>query len=151
MNIHSDKWKENFMKLAKQVAEFSKDKNTHVGAFIFEEDGTPVSFGFNGFPMGVMDDVPERTERPKKYLYTAHAERNAIDLAKVIEPGCVLFCTHFPCSTCAQSIIQNKIKYVYVLEKNNELSDWAKRSLGDEQIKATLEMFAESKVSIGYI
>jgi len=36
------------------------------------------STGYNSFPRGIRDDVPERLERPAKYLWLEHAERNAI-------------------------------------------------------------------------
>ena len=36
------------------------------------------STGFNGLVRGVDDDVALRRERPAKYSWTEHAERNAI-------------------------------------------------------------------------
>lgn len=115
MNIVEPKWAARMLTLAKEVASWSKDSSTKVGAVITTEKGAPISWGFNGMPMGVDDDVPERQERPLKYKWTCHAERNAMDLAPSGNlNGCVMFVTFSPCSSCAQSIVQRGIKTVVV-------------------------------------
>lgn len=100
--------------MAKEVASWSKDESTKVGAVITTVDGSPISWGFNGMAMGINDDIPERHERPIKYKWMCHAERNALDLSNRSVENCVMFVTFSPCSSCAQSIIQRKIKTVVV-------------------------------------
>jgi len=71
-------WQDYFIGIANQVKLKSKDKNTQIGAVIVGEDNEVVSTGYNSFPRGIDDDVPERQERPEKYHWFEHAERNAI-------------------------------------------------------------------------
>lgn len=115
MDVLSDKWLTRMIGLAREVGEWSKDESTKVGAVITTPEGRPISWGFNGFPMGVNDDVPERHERPLKYKWVAHAEKNCIDLSMTADmTGFVMFVTLSPCSVCAQSIIQKKLATVVI-------------------------------------
>ena len=58
---------------------FSKDRSTKAGAmFLQPEKYGVLAKGYNGLPRGCNDDVPERHERPLKYSYFEHAERNAV-------------------------------------------------------------------------
>ena len=146
MNILSEKWIGRMLGMADQVASWSKDSSTKVGAVITDIDGSPVSWGFNGMPMGIDDTVPERTVRPAKYKWTAHAERNAMDLAPHGDlRNCVMFVTFFPCSNCAQSIIQRKIRTVVIDESSlpeNAPDRWK------EDMLIAWEMLTEAGVSI---
>lgn len=114
MDITSKKWAERMLSFAQKVAEWSKDPSTKVGAVITTDIGRPVSWGFNGMPMGIDDSVEERYQRPLKYQWFCHAERNAMDLVPQSLDGCVMFVTLAPCSSCCQSIIQRGIKTVVV-------------------------------------
>lgn len=57
-------WQDYFIGIANQVKLKSKDKNTQIGAVIVGKDNEVVSTGYNSFPRGIDDDVPERQERP---------------------------------------------------------------------------------------
>ena len=63
--------------IAERVSKESKDRSTKVGCVIVSSDNTILSTGWNGFPRGVNDDEAKH-ERPAKYEWTEHAERNAI-------------------------------------------------------------------------
>ena len=103
------------LSLAKEVASWSKDTSTKVGAVITTKNGSPVSWGFNGMPRGIDDTIIDRHQRPTKYKWMCHAERNAMDLAQKSDlSDCVMFVTFSPCSSCAQSIIQRGISAVIV-------------------------------------
>lgn len=125
MNL--SKWDMRFLDLASLIATWSKDKSTKVGAVIVEPKSKAiVSTGFNGFPPGVNDDIVERHERPAKYLYTEHAERNALYFAAergVVLKGCVLYATMFPCADCARGIIRAGL--VRVVAPASDRPDWA--------------------------
>ena len=43
------------------------------------------STGYNSFPKGLNDDLQERQERPEKYYWIEHAERNALYNAPRLE------------------------------------------------------------------
>lgn len=115
MDVLNQKWASRLLRMAKEVASWSKDNSTKVGAVITTPDGSPVSWGFNGMPHGIDDTLPERNVRPEKYRWMCHAERNAMDLSSRSDlTGCVMFVTYASCPNCAQSIIQRGIKTVVV-------------------------------------
>lgn len=146
MNVTDTKWAGRLLKMAKEVASWSKDSSTKVGAVITTTDGSPVSWGFNGMPMGIDDDVPERHERPYKYKWMAHAERNAMDLAQKTDMSdCVMFVTFSPCTSCAQSIIQRKIKTL-VVDEDFTADKMPER--WQEDMRVAVEMLTEAGVTI---
>lgn len=146
MDITNEKWAGRLLKMAKEISLWSKDKSTKVGAVITTLSGAPISWGFNGMPMGIDDTKPARHERPFKYKWMAHAERNAMDLASSADLSeCVMFVTFSPCSSCAQSIIQRKIKTVIVD------SDYTADRMPDrwkEDMLVAIEMLEEAGVKI---
>lgn len=146
MEVTNDKWAGRLLKMAKEVASWSKDDSTQVGAVITNQDGGPVSWGFNGMPMGINDTVEARHVRPYKYKWMAHAERNAMDLApKGDLSDCVMFVTFSPCTNCAQSIIQRKIKTL-VIDEDFTADKMPER--WQEDMLVAVEMLTEAGVAI---
>lgn len=113
-------WDDYFMGMARYAAGKSKDRSTQVGAVIIRESSKAVlSTGWNGFPRGVDDNVPERHDRPFKYQWTEHAERNAIFNAAregMRLEGATLYSTHFPCCDCARAIVQSGISRLVTMK-----------------------------------
>lgn len=113
------KYDKAFFEMAKVSASLSKDRSTQVGAVIVDQDNIPRAMGFNGFPRGIDDNVEDRHARPAKYLWTEHAERNAIfNFARPHFKGTTLYVTHPPCADCARAIIQvgiAKVKFEFLL------------------------------------
>ena len=110
--VVSKRWDDHFLALAHVASGMSKDRSTKVGAVIVGPDRDIRATGFNGFPRGCDDDVEARHERPAKYLWTEHAERNAIYHAArtgVSVKGCEMIVTCHPCADCARAIIQSGI------------------------------------------
>lgn len=148
MKKQEKKWHQRFLKQAYDVASWSKDKSTKVGAVIVDDNRAPRSYGFNGFPRKVNDNIKNRHERPVKYKYTEHAERNALyHCARVGIPteGCTIYITHYPCSDCARGIIQSGIKRVVVAAEN--MTDDMKERWGDDFVISE-KMFKEAKVEV---
>lgn len=117
----STKWDTRFMELAGLVAQWSKDRSRKVGCVIVGADKSIVSTGYNGFPRGVNDDEEARHERPAKYKWTEHAERNAIYNAARIGTalaGCSMYIPWYPCMDCARAIIQSGISELVCVEPN---------------------------------
>jgi dCMP deaminase len=71
-------WTEYFLKIAEQIKLKSKDESTQIGAVIVGKDNEILSTGYNSFPRGLDDSKKERQERPEKYFWIEHAERNAV-------------------------------------------------------------------------
>lgn len=145
------------MTVAFAMALRSPDRSTRVGACIAAPDNTIVATGYNGWPRNVVpfeDDDP-RWNRPDKYFWMAHAERNAIDNAArtgVSVKACSLYCLIMPCADCARGIVQVGIKRVVVYEESMEVfaqsmhesQEWTKG------LKATERMFDEAGVALEF-
>ena len=120
-----------FMDMLPLIASRSKDPNTKVGTIIVRGNGDygTCSTGYNSFPRGIKDNVPERLERPEKYFFIEHAERNAIyNAAKNGIPlnGCKIYVPFLPCADCARAIIQVGISEVIYDAKGQE--DYEKKA-----------------------
>lgn len=123
-------WDDYFFSMVDLVASKSKDVSTKVGAVVVGPDNEIRSTGFNGFPRGVNDkntngEIYKRyNERPYKYFWAEHAERNAIYNAARIGvslKNCVIYQSLMPCSDCTRAIIQSGICKIKIdKEKENE-------------------------------
>jgi dCMP deaminase len=133
-------WSEHLYGFATQAAKKSKD-STKVGAALIAPDGkTCLLPAFNGPPIGV-EDLPERFERPAKYLFASHAEQNLISFAArhgIRTDGCHVYVTHFPCAGCSRSLIQAGIRKVFFGPGTT--------SMPAEEFEAAREMFFEAGV-----
>lgn len=112
-----------FLAIARSIATLSKDHSTQVGALALGLSGEIRAMGYNGFPRGCNDELACRHERPEKYLWAEHAERNLIyNAARVGVPleGCTLIVTPlFPCMDCARGIVQSGFRRVIAEATNN--------------------------------
>jgi dCMP deaminase len=140
-----DKWDNRYLALAKEVATWSKDPSTQVGAVTVGAKKEVLSQGFNGFPRGIKDTPERYNHRETKYKFVVHAEMNAIYNATYSGTsldGATLYIYGLPiCSECAKGIIQVGIKKV-VIEKSKELDNW------NESLRLSQEMFAEAGVKL---
>jgi dCMP deaminase len=108
-------WFGYFKKIMDAVKTKSKDRSVQVPCLIVDDDHSIVSTGYNGFPRGVNDNIDARHERPIKYRYTEHAERNAIyNAARRLLKGKTLLIAAMPCTDCMRGIIQSGIAKVVV-------------------------------------
>jgi dCMP deaminase len=127
-------WDELFIKQAMLIAEKSKDSSTKVGCVIVGDGNAVLSMGFNGFPRGVIEDEFEWTKfiksealddftftrwnRPEKYSWIEHAERNAVYNAArngIRLAGARMYLNFEPmamCADCTRAMIQSGIKEI---------------------------------------
>lgn len=141
MNTWDDRW----MAMARLVAGWSKDRSRKTGAVIVDARNVLIAVGWNGFPRGVDDHVECRHERPAKYQWTEHAERNAIYNAAakgVPTLGCRMYIPWYPCADCARGIIQSGIAEIIVVEP-----DWNDPKWGAD-FAAVREMLDEAGVLV---
>lgn len=142
---NSSDWDAKFTGLSLHIASWSKDTRKKVGAVIVNADKRIVSTGYNGQPQGCDDTVSERHERPLKYLYTEHAERNAVYSASMMgasTKGATMYVTMFPCADCARAIIQSGIERIV-----SPPADFAHERWG-ESWKAATVMLGEAGVRV---
>lgn len=136
------KWDDYFMGVAQLSAMRSKDPVTQVGACIVNQKKRIVGIGYNGFPIGLDDDVypwgKEGEFVDTKYPYVVHAEPNAILNSTVTLEGATLYVTLFPCHECAKLIIQSGIKEIVYHE--NKYQDKA-------SVQASMRMLKDAGIS----
>lgn len=139
------------MVMSRAAATLSKDRSTKLGAIILGPGFEIRAMGYNGFPRGVDDGIDSRHERPIKYKYTEHAERNAIyNAARVGTPldGCrmLLDSPIGSCCDCARAIINVGIKQLVILREPDQDSERQRRWEDNDPI--VLEMFSEAGVEV---
>lgn len=142
MTPEEEKWHVRYLRIAKEIATFSKDPSTKVGC-VLVKDRRIISTGFNGFPMGISDDLNRLIDRDQKYLYTVHAEANAIVTAAlhgVSTKGCTAYVTFSPCCQCAAQLINAGITSVYVCGESDIPERWLSNFI------AALKLLAEAGV-----
>jgi dCMP deaminase len=143
------RWVEYFRNLAHQVKLKSKDERTQIGAVIVGKDKEIVSTGYNSFPRGIKDNIRDRQERPEKYFWFEHGERNAIYNAArigVSTKGCTMYLScGIPCSDCARGIINAGITRIFC-----ERGGGAKGLKWAESAERSWQMFEEAGVSVQF-
>ena len=145
---HRNEWDKRWIDLCKLVASWSKDRSTKVGAVIIDKRNIILSLGWNGFPKGIKDNIDERHERPVKYKWIEHAERNAIYNA--VSNGINLadsriYIQWYPCSDCARAIIQSGISEIICYKPDFNDERWGL------DFKMVEEMFNETDIFVRYI
>lgn len=146
--ILSNKWDIRYLQLAEEVASWSKDPSTQIGAIAVGNKGQVLSQGYNGFPRGIIDKDAYYLDRETKYKYVVHAEMNVIYNATyngVSLDGATLYVTGLPvCSDCAKGVIQVGIQRVVMKEQNVPLK-WI------DSWKTTAGMFEQANIKWEFI
>ena len=140
-----------FLNIAQAVSKRSKDQSTKLVVVIVDTDDLIRSTGYNCFPRGLDDEEhPERQERPEKYKWFSHAERNAITNAArvgVSTLGCTMYIESIPCVDCANAIIQAGIDTI-IIEEVGAVDKWVSRKEWVDSIYTGLLMLTESGVAV---
>jgi len=109
----SVEWCDRFLRLAEEVASWSKDPKGGVGAVLVNDRKRVVGLGFNGFPDRIADDPALLADQDAKLPRMIHAEMNAVLNAVASVHGASLFTTLAPCAECAKLLIQAGVVAVY--------------------------------------
>jgi dCMP deaminase len=142
-------WDEYFINIAEQVKLKSKDIKTQIGVVVVGKDNSIVSTGYNSFARGINDDIDERQERPEKYFWFEHAERNAIyNAARIgvstLDTTMYMTCG-MSCSDCARAIINSGISKIVLRQDRGAIGDrW------NESAIRSMQMFKEAGVIVEY-
>ena len=116
MTNEEEKWHIRFMRIANEIASWSRDPSTKVGC-VLVKDKKIISTGYNGFPKNISDDLNRLNDRDFKYEATIHAETNAIITAAlhgISTEGAAAYTTFHPCSRCAAALINAGVAEVFV-------------------------------------
>ncbi len=135
------KWTQRFLGIAHEIASWSKDPSTKVGAIAVSPSRQLLAEGYNGLPRRVLDS-DTRMQRPEKYLWTVHAEANLLAHAArngIKLEGSTVYVTHHPCAQCAALLIQAGIVQVVI-------DNAGKTNMPQEQFDVASRMFYEAGV-----
>lgn len=138
-----DKWDERFLRVAQEVATWSKDPSTKVGCVLVNLDRHIIATGYNGFPRGVCDHAQRYEDRSVKYLMVQHAEANAVLQAVADMRSATAYVTHRPCAGCSGILIQAGITRVVSYHADGSFAERFADSF-----KASETMFAEAGVTL---
>jgi dCMP deaminase len=133
--------------LARQAALASPDTSRKTGCVLVYRTMLGVDYvtACNTFPDGVAI-TKERLERPTKYTYTEHAERNAIyALARRGQStlATTIFLPWYPCADCARALVQAGVGELVCTEP-----DWTEERYGFVDAQKILD---EGGVKVRYI
>lgn len=124
--LNSERLERWAVKMARGMAELSKDPSTQVGAIILSPKRRLIGGGYNGLPRGVADTTERLQDRETKYKMTRHAEANAISFATCDLEGSTLICTHPCCAQCAGAAIQAGVAHLlWPAPSTDYLDRWA--------------------------
>lgn len=105
------------LEACRREAEQSCDPDTQVGCVVIGHERKVTVRGHNHMPSGIDANPTERLQRPGKYAWIEHAERNAIYRAArngTSLEGHTMYVCLMPCVECARAIIQAGIREVVV-------------------------------------
>ncbi len=130
--------------LCDSVAAGSPD-STKVGCVIASPDGNVLVTACNDLVQGT-ERTPERLQRPAKYTWIEHAERNAIYTAAargIPLQGTTMYINWWPCVDCCRAIIQSGVSTIVSSRgPDYECPRWG------SQFKAVRELLSESTVEV---
>lgn len=136
--LNNGKWDERFFRIAQEVASWSKDPGTKVGA-VLVQDRRIIATGYNGFPQNISDQIERYENREIKLAFTVHAEVNSIlNAAKngAQTDNSSLYVTFPPCVSCSAAVIQAGITKVVRPPLSTAPERWLSSFLkGDELLR----------------
>lgn len=142
-------WDEYYMRGVYWTLIKSKEKHTKIGTIITKNNRL-VSQGYNGIPIGV-EDTDKRLERPEKYYWISHSERNAIYSAAYLghsTAGTTMYSNALSCVDCAKAIIQANVVRVCIHKQFQDFCELSDRKQWEKHDSITTQMFKESGVEL---
>ena len=136
------KWDLRFLKLAREIASWSKDPSTQTGAVFITPSRRIISVGYNGLAQGVNDEALRYNNRELKYELIIHCEENAMIFADrdALQGSCLYTWPFLSCSRCAAKMIQCGVKRICSLENDNPR--WK------ESFRLSVMQFTEAEVCV---
>ena len=141
-----NKWDIRFVRIAKEVAEWSKDPSTQVGS-IAVKNRKIIATGYNGFPKGIKDAPRDLNDREMKLKLTVHAEKNmiynAVEHGVKLEGSTVYIWGLPTCEECWKGLVQVGVSRVVMPDiefnggKWKEGCKFAKEYMEDVGIEVT--------------
>ena len=109
-------YRELFREAYQWAEDASDDRSTRNCAVLVDPvAGEVVAFGVNHYPAYKLNADPRNHERPRKYAFIEHAERDVIYMcARLGKPtkGLIMVCPWACCPDCARAIVLSRISLV---------------------------------------
>jgi len=133
---------ENYLFGLAYIASFrSHDSQTKFGCVIADPRHRILGVGYNGFPHS-LKDAKLPTERPAKYPWMVHAERNALaNCSGPIPKGAAAYVTGQCCNDCLIALWQHGIRTIYMWDVRAKM-------LNEETEKVFNEFVSQSGIEI---
>lgn len=128
-------WTDYFLGLAKVVSQRSHDIHTQHGCVITDQHNRILGVGYNGYPRGLDDNKLPRN-RPDKYPWMVHSERNALSNCVVRPDNGIAYVTGQCCNDCIMALWQEGVQTVYMIDDHGT-------HLFDENAKKIFDTFVE--------
>jgi len=130
-------WNDYFLGLAKVVAQRSHDIHTQHGCVITDKQHRILGVGYNGFPKGMNDNSLPKN-RPEKYSWMIHAERNALSNCVIRPDHSTAYVTGQCCNDCIMALWQEGVDEVIMWDNHGtKLFDESQQQIFDLFIKQT--------------
>jgi len=108
-------WTDYFLGLAKVISQRSHDIHTQHGCVITDQNNRILGVGYNGYPRG-LDDNNLPKNRPDKYAWMVHSERNALANCVVRPDNGIAYVTGQCCNDCIMALWQEGIQTVFMID-----------------------------------
>ena len=122
-----NKWDIRFVRIAREVASWSKDPSTQVGS-IAVRNRKIIATGYNGFPKTINDDLDRLKDRETKLKFTVHAEKNmiynAVEHGVKLEGSTVYIWGLPTCEECWKGLVQVGVSRVVMPDIEFESGKW---------------------------
>jgi len=126
-------WTDYFLGIAKVVSQRSHDIHTQHGCVITDQNNRILGVGYNGFPRG-LDDSKLPLNRPDKYPWMVHSERNALSNCVVRPDNGIAYVTGQCCNDCTISLWQEGVRTIYMINDHGT-------HLFDEEAQKRFDLF----------
>lgn len=137
-------WDQRFLGLARQIAGFSKDPSTKVGAVAVRERRI-LATGYNGLPQHVADTNERLERRDVRLAMTVHAEANLIAHAArhgvCLASSTIYIWPLMACAQCAAQLIQVDCSRIVV-------PDYIEPVRWSDSFSFARQMFTEAGVTV---
>lgn len=149
----SREWDEFYLRLAFIWGNRSCETSSKNGCVVVGPNQVQLSQGYVGMPRGIEPNDRRLNERPYKYFWHEHAERNAINNAArngIQLKDSTFYITGDPCASCARGIVSVGCKRIvlptigYFTNRVNDTpeADWT------ESLNVAMEMINEALISV---
>ncbi len=113
----------------------SHDIHTQHGCVITDRNNRILGVGYNGFPKELDDSLLPKN-RPEKYPWMIHAERNALSNCVVRPDEGIAYVTGQCCNDCIMALWQEGIKKVFMIDDHGtKLFDTEQQKIFDTFIE----------------